>query len=148
VAQRARDDVFVAFMALHKAFIDAAAKPIRHNLGALMHIFGGARLVGDKKENLLPQSWSSLFLLVPVISTTFASVERMLGRLPPQSLGWLLIDESGQALPQAAVGALMRTCRAVVVGDPMQTEPAVTLPNTFTQTVCARFGVDPTRYSS
>ena len=82
-AQRARDDVFVAAMALHKAFIDAAAKPLRHNLGAMMNVLGGASLGDAEKDRLIPDLWSSLFLVVPALSTTFASVDRMLGDLRP-----------------------------------------------------------------
>jgi hypothetical protein len=147
-AQRARDALFVAAMALHKAFVDAAAKPLRHNLGALMNVFGGRSLPGPEKAALLPDLWASFFLVVPVVSTTFASVERMLGRLPFESLGWLLVDEAGQALPQAAVGALMRTKRALVVGDPLQIEPVVVLPDTLTATICRSFGVDPDRFDA
>jgi hypothetical protein len=148
VAQRARDDVFIAAIMLHKAFVDAAAKPLRHNVGALMSVFGGGSFSNAEKEALLPDLWASFFLIVPVISTTFASVERMLGKLPPESLGWLLVDEAGQALPQAAVGAIMRTRRAVVVGDPIQIEPVVVLPDTLTDTICRRFGVDPDRFNA
>jgi hypothetical protein len=36
-SQRLRDEVFISAMAVHHAFIDAAAKPLRHNLGALMN---------------------------------------------------------------------------------------------------------------
>ena len=147
-AHRVRDDVFAAAIALHKAFIDAAARPLRHNLGALMDTFSGRALSGAAQEALLPDLWASLFLVVPVVSTTFASVERMLGRLPPEALGWLLIDEAGQALPQAAVGALMQTKRAVVVGDPLQIEPVVVLSDTLTKTICRRFGVDPDRFNA
>jgi len=147
VAQRARDNVFVEAMRLHKAFADAAAKPLRHNLGALMQAFGRG-MPDEKKQKLVPDLWSSLFMIVPSVSTTFASVERMLGSLPSESIGWLLIDEAGQALPQAAVGALMRTKRAVVVGDPIQIEPVVTLPDTLTQNICRRFGVDPARFNA
>jgi hypothetical protein len=143
-----RDDVFIAAMALHKAFVDAAAKPLRHNLAVLMYIFAGRRLPDAAKEALLPDLWSSLFLVVPSVSTTFASVERMLGRLPNESIGWLLIDEAGQALPQAAVGALMRARRAVVVGDPMQIEPVVVLPDVLTQAICRTFGIDPDRFNA
>jgi len=148
VDQRARDAVFIAAMALHKAFIDAAARPLRHNIGALMDVFGDGKIVGASREALIPDLWAALFLIVPVVSTTFASVERMSGALPAESLGWLLIDEAGQALPQAAVGALMRTRRAVVVGDPMQIEPIVVLPQTLTETICHRFGADPTRFNA
>jgi hypothetical protein len=146
-AHRLRDEVFVAAMNLHKAFVDAAAKPLRHNLGALMGALGG-RALPDGKVALLPDLWASLFLVVPVLSTTFASVERMLGRLPPQALGWLLVDEAGQALPQAAIGALMRTRRAVVVGDPIQIEPVVVLPDTLTGAICHRYGVAPDRFDA
>ena len=72
----------------------------------------------------------------------------MLGRLPNETLGWLLVDEAGQAVPQAAVGALMRSRRAVVVGDPVQIEPVVILPDTLINAICGRFGVDPDQYSA
>jgi hypothetical protein len=147
-AQRLRDEVFISAMAMHRAFIDAAAKPLRHNLGALMNAFTTQTLPGAEKQALLPDLWASLFLVVPLISTTFASVNRMLGKLPLESLGWLLIDEAGQALPQAAVGALLRTRRAVIVGDPAQIEPVVVLPDTLTHAICRRFGVDPDHYAA
>ena len=148
VAQKARDDVFVAAMAVHRAFVDAAAKRLKNNLGALMNVFTSQSLPSPEKQALLPDLWSSLFLVVPLVSTTFASVNRMLGKLPPESLGWLLVDEAGQAQPQAAVGALMRTSRAVVVGDPMQIEPIVMLPDTLTNAICRQFGVNPDEYSA
>jgi hypothetical protein len=147
-AQRARDEVFTAAIELHRAFVDAAAKPLRHNLGALMNVLSGQALAGEAKQSLLPDLWASLFLVVPLVSTTFASVGRMLGRLPTESLGWLLVDEAGQALPQSAVGALMRTRRALIVGDPVQVEPVVLLPETLSHAVCRRFGTDPDGFAA
>jgi hypothetical protein len=146
--QRLRDNVFVAVMALHRAFVDAAAKPMRHNLGALMSLFGGRTFPTAEKKALIPDLWSSLFLVVPLVSTTFASVERMLRDLPPESLGWLFVDEAGQASPQATIGAIFRARRAVVVGDPVQIEPVVTLPDRLTQAVCRHFGADPDRFNA
>lgn len=146
--QLARDEVFAAAMRLHRAFVDAAAKPLRHNLGALMNVFSGSRLDSAAQQALLPDLWRSLFLVVPLVSTTFASVERMLGDLPPASLGWLFVDEAGQALPQHAVGALMRVRRAVVVGDPVQIEPVVALPESLTKAIFARFAVDADRFGA
>lgn len=150
VAQRVRDNLFRSAIALHKAFIDAAAKPIRGNLAGLVKSMGptGSSAFADGKAPLLSEVWATLFLVVPVISTTFASVDRMLGCLPSEALGWLLIDEAGQALPQAAVGAILRCRRAVVVGDPVQIEPVVPLPERLTQTICRRFGVDPDRFNA
>lgn len=72
----------------------------------------------------------------------------MLGKLPPETLGWLLIDEAGQASPQSAVGAIMRTKRAVIVGDPIQIEPIVKLPDKLTNAICLRFAVEPMEYSA
>ncbi len=139
-AQRERDDVFIASMALHKAFVDAAAEPLRHNIAALMrHLWTG--VPGARSEHIR-DLWASFSVLVPLVSTTFASVERMFGALGPGSIGWLLLDESGQATPQSAVGAIMRAQHAVVVGDPMQVEPVVALPHSLTRGVCAQFGVD------
>lgn len=150
VAHRIRDDLFVAAMELHKAFIDAAAKPLRSNLAGLVKAMGstGGSTFVDRKAPFLAEVWASLFLVVPVLSTTFASVERMLGALPQETFGWLLIDEAGQAMPQAAVGAILRSRRAIVVGDPMQIEPVVPLPERLTQTICRRFGVDPDRFNA
>ncbi|SHI39479.1 AAA domain-containing protein [Aureimonas altamirensis DSM 21988] len=144
---RLRHDVFEAAMELHRAFIDAAARPVRHNLNALMDGFGVRSLGNAERDALIPHLWSTLFLLVPVVSTTFASVSRMFGRIDPEEFGWLLVDEAGQALPQAAVGALMRTRRAVVVGDPIQIEPVVVLPDQLTEAMCHQFGIDPLIYN-
>jgi hypothetical protein len=63
--------------------------------------------------------------------------------MPPQSLGWLLVDEAGQAIPQAALGAIMRSHRTIVVGDPLQIEPVVTLPLSLVERIALRMSVDP-----
>ncbi|NIM14992.1 MAG: hypothetical protein GTO45_23750 [Candidatus Aminicenantes bacterium] len=146
-AHRVRDDLFITAMKLHKAFIDAAAKQIRQNLSAFFFILGNGKLPPEK-IGMIPHLWSSAFLFTPVISTTFASVGRMLNSMASGSLGWLLIDEAGQALPQSAVGAILRAKRVVVVGDPMQIEPVVTLPIPLVESIFKHYSVDPYRWSA
>lgn len=62
-----------------------------------MNVFAGRKMPDAATAAIVPDLWSSLFLVVQAVSTTFASVERMLGTLLPESLGWLLIVEAGQA---------------------------------------------------
>jgi len=143
-----RDRVFETAIALHRAFIDCAADPLRQNLSIFTESFCTRSFGTSQKDDLIADLWSSFFLVVPVVSTTFASVHRMFSRLPSEALGWLLVDEAGQALPQAAVGAMIRTKRSVVVGDPLQIEPVVTLPRTLTEEVCRFFGIDPLKYNA
>jgi hypothetical protein len=146
--QRKREDLFVAALAVHRAFIDVSAQKVLHNLSALMDVLPSGRVNDEARRNLLGDLWSTLFLVVPVISTTFASVDRMLGDLPLGSIGWLLIDEAGQALPQAAVGAIMRSKRAILVGDPLQVPPVVTLPQRLNSGICKFFQVDEYAWSA
>ena len=147
-AHRLRDEVFESAIKLHRAFIDGAADPLRQNLSVFVESFGTRSLGTQQKDVLIADLWASFFLVVPIVSTTFASVHRMFSRLGPETLGWLLVDEAGQAVPQAVVGAMMRTKRSVVVGDPLQIEPVVTLPNSLTEEICCFFGIDPLKYNA
>jgi len=125
--RESRIRVFIAALNLHRAFIEDNATKMMANLGVSMDMLGGG--LPDEKVRLI--ALNSLALVCPVISTTFASVSSLFGDLGPDSIGWLLIDEAGQATPQAAAGAIWRAKRTVVVGDPLQLEPVVTLPRTI-----------------
>jgi AAA domain/Domain of unknown function (DUF4351) len=118
---QARTELFLAALNVHEQFIRQAAEPIKTNLDQWVKLVKGEQK--KLSDDQILQLWQTFFLVVPVASTTLASMRRLLGRLPVASLGWLLIDEAGQATPQAAVGALQRTKRAVIVGDPLQIEP-------------------------
>lgn len=142
-----REDLFIAALDVHRAFIDVSAQKLLHNIGVLTGFMSGPVQDPDKRA-LLGDLWSSLFMVVPVVSSTFASVERMLCDLPPESFGWLLIDEAGQATPQAAAGAILRARRTIVVGDPMQVPPVVTLPQRLVENVCQHFHIDPLEWAA
>ncbi|MFN8075836.1 MAG: ATP-binding protein [Kineosporiaceae bacterium] len=128
----ARSEVFLAALDLHAAFVAATASILARNLETTRKVLQG-RVPGDLAEPVARAAWQSLFLVVPVVSTTFASVPRLFTHLSREALGWLFIDEAGQARPQSALGAIWRARRIVAVGDPMQLEPVVTVLNTTQQ---------------
>ncbi len=129
----ARTKVFLAALRLHQAFAAAEPRRMQQSLrAAAMDVLTGS-VPADAPAAAVLAAWQSLFFVVPVISTTFASFPRVFSRLGRESLGWLFIDEAGQAAPQAAAGAIWRCKRLVVVGDPKQIEPVVGLPFTAQQ---------------
>ncbi|MFB6668838.1 DEAD/DEAH box helicase [Streptomyces parvus] len=136
----ARSDLFLRALDLHRAFVAGAAKKVRGNLQVLVELMAGTN--GPLPDEEVEHAWQTLFLLVPVVSTTFSSVGSMFARLGRESIGWLLVDEAGQATPQAAVGALWRARRAVLVGDPLQLEPVVTMPAALQRRLLRAYGVD------
>ncbi|WP_406690156.1 AAA domain-containing protein [Saccharopolyspora sp. ID03-671] len=121
----ARNRLFLRALRLHRAFILRSGDRLRNNLRVMTEL-----LQGNVKPSPAATlaAWQSLFLVVPMISTTFASLPRLFTGLGRENLGWLLVDEAGQATPQQVVGGLWRCQRAVVVGDPQQLEPIVSLP--------------------
>jgi hypothetical protein len=134
----ARNRLFLAALSLHKAFLFNTEPQVRGNLAV---ITAAVRGKVNMKPSTLVAAWQSLFLVVPMISTTFASLPRLFAGLSREALGWLFIDEAGQATPQQAVGGLWRCRRAVIVGDPQQLEPIVTLPLPAQQTLLRHHGV-------
>lgn len=131
---REREKLFYYAMKMNKEFV-LSSKKCRDNFTTLAHYWG--LQPGDDKENLVFHKedrercvgalYQTLFLLVPVISTTFASVGTFLRDVKESKvIGTLIVDEAGQAQPQMAVGALYRSRKAVIVGDPKQVEPVVT----------------------
>ncbi len=96
----------------------------------------------SESPELIPQAFSWLNLCVPVISSTFASFGRMCHEMPENSIGHLFVDEAGQAVPQAAVGAIARAKHVMVVGDPAQITPVVSLNPGILSLLGKRFHVD------
>lgn len=128
---REREKLFLYACKLHKEFV-ISSKCMRHNIINLMiawNVFDdcGERMKLADREEAMPYMLQSIFLLTPVISTTFASAQTFLGDVKKSGvLGTLIVDEAGQAQPQMAVGAMFRCRKAIIVGDPKQIEPVVT----------------------
>lgn len=99
----------------------------RKSLSKATWIWGDQQKFMNENPDLIVKAWHWINLTIPVISTTFASSSRMFKNLPPETIGRLFVDEAGQALPQASVGAIMRSRNVMVVGDPAQIKPVLTL---------------------
>lgn len=120
-----RTELFSLALRVHEDFIRYTRKKVNANLYDWANLVRGKDKTFTNTEALY--LWQTLFLVVPSISTTFASVQKLFSNIDAESIGWLLIDEAGQATPQAAVGALQRSKRAIVVGDPLQIKPVFTV---------------------
>lgn len=119
---QARIELFVASLQLHKAFIIYNKEPIIQNLRSLTEVINGDFTDKDIYTECI---WQTLFLICPVVSTTFASLGKLFTGMGENSIGWLLVDEAGQATPQSPIGGLFRSKRAVFVGDPLQVQPVI-----------------------
>lgn len=136
--------LFIESVHLHEKFILAAnsskAQRISTTLNAFFNYLNG-EYVNKPSLNEIKAMWDVFFLVIPVISTTFASVQSMFQDMPQESIPWLFIDEAGQAIPQAAAGSIWRAKRAVIVGDPLQIEPVVTIPSIVSNNISKYFNL-------
>ncbi|MGC5258210.1 DEAD/DEAH box helicase [Gordonia sp. DT218] len=137
----ARSRLFVAAIELHRHFSAHVPMQLRSGLLAVNDILAGTA-PSDLPVEKARAAWQTLFFFVPVVSTTFASFARMFSHLGREDIGWLLIDEAGQATPQAAAGAIWRSRRSIIVGDPLQLEPVLTIPVRLQKAISNTFGTD------
>ncbi len=151
---REREKLFLYSLQMAKEFI-LSSKKCRNNFRHLHCLWSGSyyttkerkkwrkdiervKFIGDDLENCTAAAYETLFLLIPVVSSTFASVQSFFKNVKEENfVGTLIVDEAGQASPHMAIGALYRSRKAIVVGDPHQVEPVVTddqdlLKQTFT----------------
>lgn len=140
---KAREDLFYKSLILHKSFL-MNNKGVWSNINLLMDIWNNK--IVSERDISYSHALNTLLLFVPVLSTTFASVQSFLRGIGESGLGTLIIDEAGQASPYAALGALWRTQKAIVVGDPLQIEPIVSPPNSLLGMIATKLGVK--RYTS
>ncbi|MCD8327664.1 MAG: AAA domain-containing protein [Ruminococcus sp.] len=125
---KARENLFFEALQVRKSFI-VNSQYVRHNLDVYKQYNTNMSSFYDKdRSTVFPHLLNSFSIIIPVLSSTFASVGRFLKYAGRKSLGMLIVDEAGQATPQSALGALYRTKRAIIVGDPLQIEPVVTTP--------------------
>lgn len=126
---RLRSELFIESLRLHKVMVIKNRGIFRKDIiPGIINLLNNSLELEDS-EAYGDIIWNNFFLLVPVISSTFASFENMAKHMKRESIGWLLIDEAGQAPPQAAVGAIWRSRNVIAVGDPLQIQPVVSTPD-------------------
>ncbi|MEI6865715.1 AAA domain-containing protein [Flavicella sp.] len=146
--KKLQSELFIISLKLNEIFIltaNATSSRISTTLaGFFEYLKGGS--TPSKKE--IKGMWNTFFLVIPVISSTFASIQTMFKDLGKEDIPWLFIDEAGQAIPQAAAGSIWRSKRVGVVGDPFQIEPVVTIPNSITDNISNYFDLGKDNISS
>ena len=93
--RQARAQLFIQALALHRTFFALEPKRVRSNLSFVNSLLTGGRFEAISRE-AVRSAWTSLFMLVPVLSSTFASFARSFGSLRMGEIGWLFVDEAGR----------------------------------------------------
>ncbi|MCS2942039.1 AAA domain-containing protein [Bacteroides fragilis] len=140
-----QSELFIEAMKVNELFIlraNATSSRIKTTLDVF---FNFLKTGGNLTEREIQAMWNTFWLIVPVVSSTFASIQRMFSQMKTGTIPWLFVDEAGQAVPQAAAGAIWRSKRAVIVGDPFQIEPVVTIPEQIVNNISHHFGLDKTQ---
>lgn len=135
-----QSQLFLKALAVRKQFL----YDNRENFEDALKIWGTPKsyLYRDMSDELFKTAWNWINFAIPVISTTFASFSTMFRYLPENSIGNLFIDEAGQALPQASIGAILRSRRIMAVGDPLQIQPVMTLDKNILGFLAQRYKVE------
>lgn len=138
--RKKQSELFLLSFAVRKQFLYDNLKSIKGALNVLNNIYK----CGDSERRVyLSQiAWGWTNFIFPVLSTTFASFQRMFNNIGEDGLANLFIDEAGQAVPQAAVGAIMRCKKIVALGDPEQLKPVLPLPLSVLNPLQKHYNVD------
>lgn len=72
---------------------NAKSSKIKTNLDCFFQYLKGGMSISQEEIKAM---WKTFWLVIPVVSTTFASISRMFAGLGQGSIPWLFIDEAGQ----------------------------------------------------
>jgi superfamily I DNA and/or RNA helicase len=126
LVNKLRSNIFLKSLELQEYAVKANARQFKANIEMFLNMLIGkntALISESAAQNLL----DTFFFCVPVISSALASIERFLKKFGQNAVGWLLLDEAGQATPQSACGAIWRSQRCIIIGDTLQVMPVVTM---------------------
>jgi hypothetical protein len=147
-----RSEIFLRSLELQEWAIRVNARFFNSNLNAFVDLLSG-KLGGRPDEQTVTSLWNCFFFCIPVVSVTLASFQRQFSRLGQGSIGWLLLDEAGQATLPSVCGAIWRSRRCIVIGDTRQIPPVVTIPESLERLLRNAHGVNgdgwsPLRHSA
>ncbi|WLR41836.1 ATP-binding protein [Bacillus carboniphilus] len=132
--------LFLKAMNIHKLIMIFNDQAIKSSI-RLINFRNKLDLNQREHRTYLENAWKTIHLVTPLVSTTFASFRSMYKGIDQDFIDYLFIDEAGQATPQQAAGAMWRSKRAIVVGDPIQIEPVVTIDQTILADVKRHFQI-------
>jgi AAA domain len=135
-----RSHIFLRSLELHEWAIRCNARNFRNNLGAFIDMLSG-KYRDEINERMAATLWNSFFFCIPVVSVTLASFARQFPKMGAASLGWLLLDEAGQATLPSVCGPLWRAKRAIIIGDTLQIPPVVTIPRALSNILRKSYGI-------
>ncbi|EGS1158175.1 AAA family ATPase [Enterococcus faecalis] len=135
-----QSELFIKALEVRKQFLYENKEHLK--IAKKIWSFQDKYIYKENGKDLVKNAWYWVNFVIPVISTTFASFGRMFKNLPENSISNLFIDEAGQALPQASVGAIFRSKKILVVGDPAQIKPVLSLDPEVLSIIARYYGVD------
>lgn len=135
-----RGELFVLALKIHKYICAKNSDKLKNQFLLIKNRKALNIDISDEKKALI-EAWQSVHLIFPVISTTFASFSSMYRGLYEKMIGYLVIDEAGQASPQQAIGGIYRSEHVICVGDPLQIEPVVTIDKVLLSDVAKKYNI-------
>lgn len=132
--------LFLKAMKIHKMMLAFNYNAIKSTLRLLINR-ADLDLNNEEHREYLKNMWQTVHLITPLVSTTFASFSSMYKGIEKDFIHYLFIDEAGQASPQQSAGAIWRSKNVVVVGDPIQIEPVITIDQTILGDIKKYFNV-------
>ncbi|MEH2160703.1 MAG: AAA domain-containing protein [Nostoc sp.] len=98
----------------------------KQTLELYSNVLSGYRKDKDRMAENLDEHIKYLSLIFPVITTTLPSVRNMLPWIG-ECVDRTIVDEAGMIDQHKTFPLLVRSRRAIIVGDPLQIEPIITL---------------------
>lgn len=142
-----RDELFRSTFKMYMALINDYLQVLNLNMSYVFSYFMDPdkllQQLDDmsalEQKDFISMIYDTLFLVAPIQSSTFASFGTFYEALEAESIGYVVSDESGQALASTAVGAFYRAKNVLVLGDPYQTEPIENFDNSLEVYMKKRF---------